>query len=84
MIQRKTLTKNQCACTGLVSEIPHENFVWRFKLNIELHNLFASLNTILVIKSRGMRWTEYIARMEEMRNAHKILVRKLLGKKTTL
>jgi hypothetical protein len=33
--------------------------------NEELHNLYASSNIILVIKSRRMRWSEHVARMEE-------------------
>jgi len=30
----------------------------------------------MVVKSRNMRWVEYIARNEKMRNVKKILVRK--------
>jgi hypothetical protein len=46
---------------------------WRKLHNRELHNLYASLN-IRAIKSRGMRWVERVASMEEMRNAYKVLV----------
>jgi hypothetical protein len=47
--------------------------------NEELHSLYPSLN-IRMIKSRLMRWAGNVARMEEMRNVHKILVGKLKGK----
>jgi len=29
---------------------------------------------ILIIKSRRLRWAEHVARMEEKRNAYKVLV----------
>jgi len=41
-----------------------------------LINLYASLNIIRVIKSRGMRWVAHVAYTGETRNAYKILVRK--------
>jgi len=44
--------------------------------NEELHNLYTSLNIIWVIKLRRMRWSEHVARVEEMRNAYNILVGK--------
>jgi hypothetical protein len=53
---------------------------WRRLQNEELHNFYASLNIIRVIKSRTI-WAEYVARMREMRNAYSILVRKPEGKK---
>jgi len=43
-------------------------------------NLYPSLN-IVVIKSRTMEWVGRVACMGEMRNAYKILVRKLEGKR---
>jgi hypothetical protein len=49
--------------------------------NQELHNLYASPNTIKVMKSRRMRWTEHIACMKEIRNAYKIFVRKHVRKR---
>jgi len=36
--------------------------------NEGLHNWYASLNVIRVIKSRRMRWAGHVTRMEEMRN----------------
>jgi len=44
--------------------------------NEELHNLYASPNTITVIKARRMRWAGQVVRMGEMRNACNIFVRK--------
>jgi hypothetical protein len=49
--------------------------------NEELHNFYTSPNTIGVIKSRRMRLTGNVECMGEMRNADKILVRKLEGKR---
>jgi len=53
---------------------------WRELHNEELHNLYTSPSVIRVIKSRRMRWTWYVARMGEMRNAFKISVGKPEGK----
>ena len=41
--------------------------------NEELHSLYCSSNVVRLIKSRIIRWAEHIARMEEGRNAFKIL-----------
>jgi hypothetical protein len=37
---------------------------WRRLHNQELNNLYSSLNIIRVIKSRRVRWTGHVARME--------------------
>jgi len=42
---------------------------WRRLHNEELHNLYASLHKITVIK-----WAEHVARMEEIINTYNILV----------
>jgi hypothetical protein len=34
---------------------------WRRLHNVELHNLYASPNFIMVNKSRKMRWTGFVA-----------------------
>jgi hypothetical protein len=47
------------------------------RCNYELHNLYSSPNIIRVIKSRI--WAGHAARMEEMRNAYKVLVKNLKG-----
>jgi hypothetical protein len=42
--------------------------------NEEIYDLYCSTETIIVIKSRDMKWTE-------TRNSHKVLVRKPEGKR---
>jgi len=51
---------------------------WRRLHDEELHNLYASPNSIRAIKSRRMRWAGHVARM---RNVYNILVRKYEGKR---
>ena len=54
---------------------------WR-KLHIEeLNDLYCSPNIVRVIKSRRMRWARHVARMEEGRGVHKVLVGKSEGKR---
>jgi hypothetical protein len=55
---------------------------WRRLHNEELHNLYASLNIIRVIKLRRMTWTGHVAWMGKMRNPYNTLVEKP-EKKTT-
>ena len=57
-----------------------ENGEWRRLHNEELHSLYRSPNLIRVIKSRRSRWTGHVARMEEGRNAFKILTGEPKGK----
>jgi hypothetical protein len=47
---------------------------WRKPHNEEFRNLYSSPNIIRMIQSRGMRWAGHVARMEETRNAYRILV----------
>jgi hypothetical protein len=47
---------------------------WRKLHNEELHNLYSSPTVIRIIKSKRMRWAEHVTRMEEKRNAYRILV----------
>jgi len=54
---------------------------WRRLHNEELHNLCASTDNIGMINLRRMRWTGRVARIEEMRNAHKVFVVKPEGEK---
>jgi hypothetical protein len=49
--------------------------------NEELHNLYSSPNTIRIIKPRRMRWARHAARIGAKRNAYRILVGKLEGKR---
>ena len=55
---------------------------WRKLHNEELNNLYCSPNIVRVIKSRRrMRWAGHVARMEEGRGVHKVLVGKPEGKR---
>jgi hypothetical protein len=40
---------------------------WRKLHNEELRDLYSSLSIIRILKSRGMRWVGYVARMGEKR-----------------
>ena len=42
--------------------------------NEELNDLYSSPNIVRVIKWRRMRWTGHVARIEEGRGVHKVLV----------
>jgi hypothetical protein len=46
---------------------------WRKLYNEELHNLYSS-DIIRQVKSKRMRWTGHVARMEEERKVYKVLV----------
>ena len=54
---------------------------WRKLLNEELNSLYSSRNIVRVIKWRRMRWAGHVARMEEGRGVHKVLVGKPEGKR---
>jgi hypothetical protein len=54
---------------------------WRKLRNEELHNLYFSASTIIMIKSRRMRLAGNLARIGENENAYRILVGKLEGKR---
>ena len=54
---------------------------WRKLYNEKLNDLYSSPNIVRVIKSRRMRWAGYVARMEERRVVHKVLVGKPEGKR---
>ena len=54
---------------------------WRKLHNEELNDLYCSPNIVRVIKSTRMRWAGHVARIEEGRGVHKILVGKPEGKR---
>ena len=54
---------------------------WRKLHNEELNSLYCSPNTVRVITSRRIRWAGHVARMEEGRVVHKVLVGKPEGKR---
>ena len=54
---------------------------WRKLHNEELNDLYPSPNIVRLIKSRRMRWAGHVARMEEGRGVHKVLVGKPEGKR---
>jgi hypothetical protein len=53
---------------------------WRTLHNEELCDLY-SLPSIIIIKSRRMRWAGHVVRMGEKRNAYRLLVGKPEGKR---
>jgi hypothetical protein len=58
-----------------------EDGSWRKLHNDELHDLYASPNIVMVIKSRRMRWAGHVARMGEWRSAYIVLVGRPEGKR---
>ena len=54
---------------------------WRKLHNAERHALNSSPNIIRNLKSRPQRWSGYVARMEQSRNAYRVLVGKSKGKR---
>ena len=54
---------------------------WRKLHNEELNDLYSSPNIVRAIKSRRLRWAGHVARMEEGRDVHKVLVGKPEGKR---
>ncbi|KAJ4450715.1 hypothetical protein ANN_02145 [Periplaneta americana] len=54
---------------------------WRKLDNAELHALYSSPDIIRNIKSRCLRWTGHVAHMGESRDAYRVLVGRLEGKR---
>jgi hypothetical protein len=54
---------------------------WRKLHKEELRDLYSSPSIIRIIKSRRMRWAGHVVRIREKRNAHRLLVGKLRGKR---
>ena len=49
--------------------------------NAELHAFYSSPNITRNLKSRRLRWAGHVARIEQSRNADRVLVGKLEGKR---
>jgi len=54
---------------------------WRRLHSEELNNLYASANIMRLNRTKRTRWAGHVARMREIRNAYKILVKKPERKK---
>ena len=54
---------------------------WRKLHNEELKDLYSSPNIVWLTKSRRLRWAGHVARIEEARGVHKVLVEKPEGKR---
>jgi hypothetical protein len=54
---------------------------WEKLHNEELNDLYSLPNIVRVVKSRRMRWAGHVARMEEDKGAHRLLVEKPEGKR---
>jgi len=54
---------------------------WRKLRNVELNDLYSSLNIFRVIISRRIRWTGHVARMGERRGLYRVLMGKSGGKR---
>jgi hypothetical protein len=54
---------------------------WKKLHNEELRDLYSSPSIIRIIKLRRMRWVGHVARMEEKRNAYRLLAGKPEGKR---
>ena len=68
MCENKVLRKIFGAKRGEIKE------EWRKLHNAELHALYSSPNIIRNIKLRRLRWAGHVARMEQFRNAYRVLV----------
>jgi hypothetical protein len=53
---------------------------WRKLHNEELNNLYSLPSIVRVVKSRRIRWAGHVARMEEDRVVHRVLVGRPEGK----
>ena len=54
---------------------------WRMLHNAELHALYSTTNIIRNPKSRRLRWAGHVARMDQFRNAYRVLVGKPASKR---
>ena len=54
---------------------------WRKLHNEEINDLYSSPNIVRVIKSRRMRWTGHVARMDKRRSVYRGFMGKPEGKR---
>ena len=54
---------------------------WRKLHKAELHALYSLPNIIRNLKSKRLRWAGHVARMDQSRNAYRVLVGKHEGKR---
>jgi hypothetical protein len=71
---------------GLKQEDALSPFLFNFTLEyairkVQLHNFYSSPSIIMTIKSRRMRKAQHVTLMMEKRNAYRIMVGKLDGKR---
>jgi len=71
---------NKNACRFFIGRVKVRGY-WRKLYIEELCNIQSWLNTIRMIKSRNIGWTEYVARMGTNINACRFLVGKPEGKR---
>ena len=53
----------------------------KLQTNGESYTMYSSPNIIRSLKSRRLRWAGHVARMEQSRNAYRVLVGKPEGKR---
>ena len=73
--------KGKCSKNGAANKYRNYGHRGRMFHNEELHILYRSPNIVRVIKSIRLRWAGHVARIEEIRNALKILTRTPEGKR---
>jgi hypothetical protein len=54
---------------------------WKKLHNVELRDLYSSPSVLRIIKSKRMRWTVHVERMQGKKNAHMLFVGKPEGKR---
>jgi hypothetical protein len=59
---------------GIFGPKGKEDRSWRKLHNVELHRLYSSLNTVRMIKLRGMQWAGHVACIGEGRGVYRVLV----------
>jgi len=63
-----------CSCLKLGPKKDEVTGEWRKLHNEELYDLYSSADIIRVTKSRRMRWTVHVTRMEERGGIFKVFV----------